>query len=1317
MKKKFTFLMAALMLLTIIGLPGKAVGQEKSNLELTFSLTSNPGGWPTTNSTTLTNYTYTLNNVDYIFALKNVKCNSGYLMFTSTAVLGMPQLAGYKLVKVVAHSSSSCSTTTRVGISSSSSSASYISGGAYQTWSTQNHDYTYNLTGTSVNTMYYLYVTYKNAQVTSLTLTYEPSKVATPTFSPAAGSYSSTQSVTISSTTGATIYYTTDGTTPSTSSSVYSSAISVSESMTIKAFATKSGLTDSDVATATYTIVPAQKLYITSAHGTVAVTANSASVSITEDGYYSIPQSASVTLSVTPSSGYAHTGWTVTEGSVTITNNSFTMPSSTLRLTANYEAVDVDEITHNEVNEAINSMSNGYQSWSGVTLNTAVYAGCSNNSNNNDLEYIQLRNQTPAGIVTTTSGGYAKKVSVTFVNSTSTGRTITVYGKNTAYSGPSDLYSDDEDVKGTSLGTIECGTNTEITITGDYQYIGLRANGALYVEPITITWQPLTFYTVTYTPSYYVSETQVGAVTVSKTSAIAGETINLTATGMNHYHFNGWTVTDANSSSVAVTGTTSASFTMPTSNVTVVAAWEEDTKYNIEVDEDSENYILVGDKSYAAETVLVQITDVPSGKFIDEVTVAKNGGGNVDDVTYTGQEGDNYNYTFTMPDDAVTISVTFKDPETYTVSYYVKGSVDNSENYTEGNSVTLPTATTTVDITGFTLLGWSETEGGTTTLPAGTYYPSGDVSLYAVLGVVSSSSLKITSSTKNFPSSYSSLAEYTLEGKKFKIEQVYKTGSKLQFKNNAGYIYNNEDFGKIKSVVIAYYTGDDSGSNQTRNFSVKAGTSANPSNAITGTTTGDVVTFDLSGSNYTYFVLAKGSGAGYLSYIIINYEESASVSTVTEYTANDASRSKDIEASECVIVKGTGILAFTGTNKGNAANIIIEDGGQLKVSSGVQATFKKTISQSTKGSAWNTISSPVGSVGITSVTNLVNGTGLEYNLYRYNETVASSQWEAYNPANHADFTTLEKGRGYLYRNNGKEIAFAGEVNSTSASVTLTASETALSKLKGFNLIGNPFGENITMSNISGATLSGGYVITNAGAWSADPVATIQPCQGFLVQVEEPTNITITKPASKGTTYNREYIKFIVANSQYEDAAFALFEKGYGLNKINHRNADIPMLYINKDNRDLAIATMSDDTKSFNLNFKAMTMGQYTLSYKATGEYSYLHVIDRFTGEDVDMLLEGEYKFVATPNDNEARFIVKLGYMPDYSDVENDIFAYQNGSEILVSGEGELQIFDVTGRNVMTTMINGAESINIPTQGVYIFRLVGNEIKTQKIVVR
>jgi len=79
--------------------------------------------------------------------------------------------------------------------------------------------------------------------------------VATPTFSPAAGSYGPAQSVTISDTTsGATIYYTTNGTTPTTASATYSSAITVSATETLEAIATHSGYSNSAVGSAAYTI-------------------------------------------------------------------------------------------------------------------------------------------------------------------------------------------------------------------------------------------------------------------------------------------------------------------------------------------------------------------------------------------------------------------------------------------------------------------------------------------------------------------------------------------------------------------------------------------------------------------------------------------------------------------------------------------------------------------------------------------------------------------------------------------------------------------------------------------------------------------------------------------------------------------------------------------------------------------------------------------------------------------------------------------------------------------------------------------------------
>nr|WP_223187738.1 chitobiase/beta-hexosaminidase C-terminal domain-containing protein [Streptomyces sp. CBMA29] len=79
--------------------------------------------------------------------------------------------------------------------------------------------------------------------------------VATPTFSPAGGTFSSAQSVTISdATSGASIRYTLDGSTPTASSALYSAPLTISASTTVKAIGIKSGSTNSAVATASYTI-------------------------------------------------------------------------------------------------------------------------------------------------------------------------------------------------------------------------------------------------------------------------------------------------------------------------------------------------------------------------------------------------------------------------------------------------------------------------------------------------------------------------------------------------------------------------------------------------------------------------------------------------------------------------------------------------------------------------------------------------------------------------------------------------------------------------------------------------------------------------------------------------------------------------------------------------------------------------------------------------------------------------------------------------------------------------------------------------------
>ena len=128
--------------------------------------------------------------------------------------------------------------------------------------------------------------------------------------------------------------------------------------------------------------------------------------------------------------------------------------------------------------------STSYDDWDDKTgTSGAKYAG---NSATN-YSAIQLNNGGSKGIVTTTSGGKVKKVVVSWESHTSKDRTLDIYGKNTAYTDGSDLY--DSKTAGTKLGSIVKGTSTELVITGNYDYIGLRSkSGAMYLDNIAITW-------------------------------------------------------------------------------------------------------------------------------------------------------------------------------------------------------------------------------------------------------------------------------------------------------------------------------------------------------------------------------------------------------------------------------------------------------------------------------------------------------------------------------------------------------------------------------------------------------------------------------------------------------------------------------------------------------------------------------------------------------------------------------------------------------------------------------------------------------------
>ena len=155
--------------------------------------------------------------------------------------------------------------------------------------------------------------TQKASAVTSSTQTAPKLTVAAPVFKPDGTiSFRGTQTVEVScATPGASIYYTTDGTTPTSTGTVYSGAISLTSTTTIKAIAVKTDMNDSAVAAATFT-----RCSSSGGGGVSSVPGYDVSADKTENGTVTVsPESASkgdtVTITATPDKGYVLESLTV----------------------------------------------------------------------------------------------------------------------------------------------------------------------------------------------------------------------------------------------------------------------------------------------------------------------------------------------------------------------------------------------------------------------------------------------------------------------------------------------------------------------------------------------------------------------------------------------------------------------------------------------------------------------------------------------------------------------------------------------------------------------------------------------------------------------------------------------------------------------------------------------------------------------------------------------------------------------------------------------------------------------------------------------
>ena len=346
------------------------------------------------------------------------------------------------------------------------------------------------------------------------------------------------------------------------------------------------------------------------------------------------------------------------------------------------------------------------------------------------------------------------------------------------------------------------------------------------------------------------------------------------------------------------------------------------------------------------------------------------------------------------------------------------------------------------------------------------------------------------------------------------------------------------------------------------------------------------------------------------------------------------------------------------------------------------------------------ISSPVGAVNPANISHMFDN---EFDLYAFDQE-AELEWRNYKTT----AFELAPGKGYLYANSEDvTLVFPGTPYHGDGRVTL--SKTTGAEWEGWNLVGNPFNEI--------AYIDDGRPFYTMNPTGSEIIVTtsnsIEAMEGLFVIADydgETMTFTTEQPANndKSLTLNLFKGRGVI------DRAIISFGEGRTLPKFQI-NRNSTKVYIHRDNKDYAVIN-AEAQGELPVSFKAEENGTYTLSLSSDKvSFDYLHLIDNLTGADVDLLVNPSYTFEAKNTDYASRF--KLVFVCGDANGDND-FAFISNGDIIVNGEGTLQVIDVMGRIVLSGDAINRVSTSGMTPGVYVFRLInGDDVKTQKIVVR
>jgi hypothetical protein len=365
-------------------------------------------------------------------------------------------------------------------------------------------------------------------------------------------------------------------------------------------------------------------------------------------------------------------------------------------------------------------------------------------------------------------------------------------------------------------------------------------------------------------------------------------------------------------------------------------------------------------------------------------------------------------------------------------------------------------------------------------------------------------------------------------------------------------------------------------------------------------------------------------------------------------------------------------------------------------------------------------------------------------------------------------TTLTQGKGYLLATREQTfLQCQGTLADGNVTIPVTYSG---AYSPGYNFLGNPYLAYLDFNKFAEANSGSGRMwadVNDAGYGIIDEdqkgyvyyaykaslnIHTapqfIAPHQGFMVHLTAaPTNpATFTTGTVAGQSDMRSLVgddgKFrgeerpaypLVNMLAYDDngnRSIATVELGRpdrgGLQLMRELKGAKCHVYCRYEDEDWSVVFTQPGLSEAAIRFEAMEDGEFTMKWDTqNGDFHYLHLVDNQTGADVDCLATDEYRFTATTEDYRSRFRLVFGYTgieePEAGEAGDNTFAFQSGDELVVTGEGSLTMFDVTGRAVMSAETYGVQTAApLPkvAAGVYLLRLeTVNGTKVQKIVIK